>query len=107
VLAEPSNFKPKGLKAFKRLQSKQDLVEAIGWGSLIWVTLTFLLDGGANALIDLSSALNAINRLSALLATNLLLIQVLLIARVPWLDKLYGHDRATLTHKKLGKPVCI
>jgi predicted ferric reductase len=105
VLAEPSHFKPKGLKAFKRLQSKQDLVEAIGWGSLIWVTLTFLLDGGANALVDLSSALNAVNRLSALLATNLLLIQVLLIARVPWLDKLYGHDRATLTHKKLGKPV--
>ncbi len=105
MLAEPSDFKPKGLKSIKRLQSKQDLVEAIGWGSLIWVTLTFLLDGGANALVDLSSVLNAVNRLSALLATNLLLIQVLLIARVPWLDKLYGHDRATLTHKKLGKPV--
>lgn len=105
VLVEPSKFKPKGDKAIKRLQSKQDLVEAIGWGSLIWVTLTFLLDGGANALVDLPSALNAINRLSALLATDLLLIQVLLIARVPWLDKLYGHDRATLTHKKLGKPV--
>jgi predicted ferric reductase len=30
---------------------------------------------------------------------------MLLVARVPWIDRLYGHDRATLTHKKLGKPI--
>jgi predicted ferric reductase len=30
---------------------------------------------------------------------------MLLIARVPWIDQFYGHDNATQTHKKLGKPV--
>lgn len=105
VLVEQSDFRPQGIKTIKRLQSKQDLIEGIGWASLVWVTLTFLINGGANAITDLASALNATTRLSALLATDLLLIQVLLIARVPWLDKLYGHDRATLTHKKLGKPI--
>ena len=93
------------VKSFSRRQSKQDFVEAIGWLSLVWVTLTFLVDGGLNNLGNPADLLNAFGRLSALIATDLLLIQVLLIARVPWLDKLYGHDRATITHKKLGKPV--
>jgi len=93
------------MHSFKRLQNKQDFVEAIGWLSIVWVTLTFLVDGGLNNLGNPADLLNAVGRLSALVATDLLLIQVLLIARVPWLDKLYGHDRATTTHKKLGKPV--
>jgi len=105
VLADPNPRVRLGKGALKRLQTKQDLVEAIGWLSVIWVTLTFLVDGGLNNLGDLANALNSVGRLTALIATDLLLIQVLLIARVPWLDKLYGHDRATLTHKKLGKPV--
>lgn len=83
----------------------QDLVESLGWLSVVWVVFTFLIDGGAVGVTDLHSALGAIERLSALVATDLLLIQTLLIARVPWLDKIYGHDRATLTHKRLGKPV--
>jgi len=105
VLAEPNPRVRLGIGSFKRLQTKQDLVEAIGWLTVVFVTLTFLIDGGANDLTDLATGLNAVARLSALIATDLLLIQLLLIARVPWLDKLYGHDRATLTHKKLGKPV--
>ena len=69
------------------------------------MVFTFLIDGGLVGLTDLHAALSAIDRLSALIATDLLLIQTLLIARVPWLDKIYGHDRATLTHKRLGKPI--
>ncbi|MEY4417838.1 MAG: hypothetical protein RIQ88_276 [Actinomycetota bacterium] len=92
-------------KKWLKLSRKQDLVEAIGWFSILWVTFTFLIDGGINQINNLQSGLGAVERLSALIATDLLLIQTLLIARVPWLDKLYGHDRATATHKKLGKPI--
>ena len=105
TLAQPNPRVRLSVQTFKRLQTKQDVVEAIGWLSLVWVTLTFLVDGGLNNLGNQADLLNAVGRLSALIATDLLLIQVLLIARVPWLDRLYGHDRATLTHKKLGKPV--
>jgi predicted ferric reductase len=105
ALAEPNPRVRLSVHSFKRLQNKQDFVEAIGWLSIVWVTLTFLVDGGLNNLGNPADLLNAVGRLSALVATDLLLIQVLLIARVPWLDKLYGHDRATTTHKKLGKPV--
>ena len=92
-------------KNWLRLHRAQDLLEAIGWLSIVWVVFTFLIDGGANQVSDVISGLNAVERLTALVATDLLLIQTLLISRVPWLDKLYGHDRATATHKKLGKPI--
>lgn len=104
-LVEPNPKTALSPKRWIRLNRSQDFVEGLGYLSILWVVFTFLIDGGANQITDLHSALGAIDRLTALVATDLLLIQLLLIARVPWLDKLYGHDRATLTHKKLGKPV--
>ncbi|NDC48174.1 MAG: hypothetical protein EBZ61_03675 [Micrococcales bacterium] len=89
----------------RRLNLAQDIVEGIGWLSIVWVVFTFLIDGGVTQITDLASGLSALERVSALVATMLLLIQIMLISRVPWLDKLYGHDKATQTHKKLGKPI--
>jgi len=66
VLAEPSNFKPKGLKTIKRLQSKQDLVEAIGWGSLIWATALFASGSSALALADKYIESNKENQIAVL-----------------------------------------
>lgn len=105
MLVEPNPRVKLGKAKWLGVLRAQDLVESLGWLSIMWVVFTFLIDGGLVGLIDLHAALSAIDRLSALIATDLLLIQTLLIARVPWLDKIYGHDRATLTHKRLGKPI--
>jgi predicted ferric reductase len=105
VLVEPNPRVKLGKAKWLGVLRGQDLVESIGWLSILWVVFTFLIYGGLNGLTDLAAVLGAIDRLSALVATDLLLIQTLLIARVPWVDKLYGHDRATLTHKRLGKPI--
>ena len=94
-----------GYKKFLRLKRAQDVIEALAWGSVLAVVVMFLIDGGLAHIVDVPSALNAISRLLALAGTDLLMIHMLLIARVPWIDKFYGHDRATLAHKKLGKPV--
>lgn len=102
---EPHAKTPLDPRKWLKLGRSQDLVEAIGWLSIVWVVFTFLIDGGANQVVDLQTSLGALERLSALVATDLLLIQTLLVSRVPWLDRLYGHDRATATHKKLGKPI--
>jgi len=67
VLAEPSDFKPKGKKAFKRLQSKQDLVEAIGWGSLIWATALFASGTSAISIADKYNESNKENQVAVLL----------------------------------------
>ena len=100
---EPAN-KTKRLNR-RWIYRAQDLVEAIGWLAIVYVVFTFLVNGGAAGIKDLQTALGSLERITALVATMLLLIQVLLISRVPWLDQLYGHDRATATHKKLGKPI--
>lgn len=105
VLVEPNPKLPSGQGKARKFLRAQDVLESLGWLSILWVIFTFLTDGGATGVTDLQSFLGAIQRLTALVATDLLLIQALLVSRVPWLEKIYGHDRATMTHKRLGKPI--
>ena len=104
-LVEPAKRVRLGVAKFRRLKRSQDIVEGVGWATVVFVIASFIIDGGLNYIIDLPSALGAFSRLTALVATNLLLIHILLVSRVPWLDRLYGHDRTTIAHKRLGKPI--
>lgn len=94
-----------GKKKLVRVLRMQDAVEVIAWASVIVVVSMFLVDGGIKAITDVGSAFGSLSRLTALVGTDLLLIHMLLVARVPWIDRLYGLDIATAKHKKLGKPV--
>jgi predicted ferric reductase len=94
-----------GYAKYLKLKRAQDVIEALAWATVLAVIVMFLVDGGLKGITDFPSALNSFSRLTALVATDLLLIHMLLIARIPWIDKFYGHDRATQAHKKLGKPV--
>jgi len=96
-----------GFRKILKVQRGQDFVEALAWLSIVAIIAMFLVDGNIAQIVwsDPTTYLNATSRLTALLATDILLIHMLLVARVPWIDRLYGHDRATLTHKKLGKPI--
>ena len=96
-----------GYRKLLRLKRGQDIVESLAWLSVVAVTAMFLIDGNIAQIVwsDAITWLNALSRLTALVATDILLIHMLLVARVPWIDRLYGHDRATITHKKLGKPI--
>ena len=105
TLVEPNPKAKLGQSKLRKFLRAQDILESLGWLSILFVIFTFLIDGGAQEVKDFPTALGAIDRISALVATDLLLIQTLLISRVPWLEKIYGHDRATLTHKRLGKPI--
>jgi predicted ferric reductase len=104
-LVQPSTRVRIGDRKVVRVKRAQDLIETIAWATVVAVTAMFLIDGGIKEVVDVPSALNALSRLTALVGTDLLLIHMLLIARVPWIDKFYGHDKATAAHKKLGKPV--
>ena len=104
-LSKPKQSVRLGEKKLQDIKRGQDFIETLGWASLVAVVAMFLLSGGLQNLNDLSAILYAVTRLTALVATNLLLIDILLVARVSWLDRYYGHDRVTLAHKKLGKPI--
>jgi len=110
--AQPNTRVRLGQRKIVRVMRGQDLVETFAWASIVAVVAMFLIDGGAKDVLtatDLKSTATAasasLGRLTALVGTDLLLIHMLLIARVPWIDRLYGLDRATEAHKKLGKPI--
>jgi predicted ferric reductase len=104
-LIEPNKKVRIGERKIVRVKRAQDIIETIAWSIVMSVLVMFLIDGGLKGVVDLPTALGAISRITSLLGTALLLIQMLLIARIPWVDKFYGHDGATVQHKKLGKPV--
>ena len=104
-LVEPNKTVRIGERKIVRIKRAQDIIETIAWSIVLTMLVMCLVDGGVKDCTDGPSALGAISRITSLLGTALLLIQMVLIARIPWIDKFYGHDGATVTHKKLGKPV--
>ena len=87
------------------LQRKKDVVQGIGLAA-VWIpVLAFAADGGFLDLADSSALWSAANRLSALVATSLLIVHIALVARIPWIEAVLGLDKMTVAHKKLGKPL--
>jgi predicted ferric reductase len=103
--AQPNTRVRLGQRKIVRVRRGQDLVEALAWASVVAVVAMFLIYGGVKTVTDLTSGLASVSRLTALVGTDLLLIHMLLVARVPWIDRLYGLDKSTEAHKKLGKPI--
>ncbi len=80
----------------------RDLVGALTWASLLAVTALWVAGGGLQDLADVSSAFTSIGRLTGLLASDLLLIQVLLMARIPVVEQVYGQDELARRHRLVG-----
>lgn len=94
-----------GRRKLVSLQRKQDAVQALGL-ILLWIpVLAFAADGGFSSLESAEGIWSAINRLSALLATAMLIIHIALVARIPWIEGVLGLDKLTHSHKRLGKPI--
>ena len=52
--------------------------------------------------ITLYAAIATFSRLSALVGTYFAIVGILLVARIPWVEKGVGHDRLVTWHRKLG-----
>jgi predicted ferric reductase len=72
------------------------------WLSLLLVTCWWVADGGIQDLGGLASGLTSVGRLAGLAASLLLLVQVLLMARVPVLEAAFGQDRLARVHRVVG-----
>ncbi|WP_111768707.1 ferric reductase-like transmembrane domain-containing protein [Nakamurella deserti] len=72
------------------------------WLSLLLVTYLWDADGGISDLTDWAAGLTSVGRLSGLWASDLLLIQVLLMARLPFLEHALGRDQLTRVHRLVG-----
>jgi predicted ferric reductase len=72
------------------------------WLCLLLVTWWWAADGGIQELLGWGSGLMSAGRLTGLVASALLLAQVLLMARVPVLEAAFGQDRLARIHRVLG-----
>jgi predicted ferric reductase len=72
------------------------------WSSLLLVTYWWVTGGGVQDLTEWESGLTSAGRLTGLLASDLLLVQVLLMARVPVLERAFGQDRLARHHRVVG-----
>ena len=72
------------------------------WLSLLLVTYWWAAGGGIQDLSGWESGLDSTGRLTGLVASDLLLVQVLLMARLPVLERAFGQDRLAVVHRLVG-----
>jgi predicted ferric reductase len=79
---------------------------AIPGGALASLSVVTALWAANHGLTDLASgggtALISAGRLTGLLAADVLLLQVLAMARIPWVERTYGQDRLARWHRLAG-----
>ncbi|MEZ0578207.1 ferric reductase-like transmembrane domain-containing protein [Nocardioides sp. MH1] len=72
------------------------------WAGLLLVGYWWVQDGGVTDVSTPGDALTSIGRLSGLVGSVLLLAQVLLMARVPVLERAFGQTRLAELHRWVG-----
>lgn len=72
------------------------------WGVVVAVSALWAYGGGLHELQDLGGALLSLGRLTGLIASALLLLQVLLMARVPAIEQAWGQDALARAHRAVG-----
>jgi predicted ferric reductase len=72
------------------------------WASLLLVSYWWATGGGFQDLGGWATGLTSTGRLTGLLSADLLLVQVLLMARLPVLEHAFGQDRLARIHRLVG-----
>jgi predicted ferric reductase len=81
----------------------RDAIGVLCWGSVL-VVIALWLSGRGVQLLGAGPAdlLTSLGRLSGLVAADLLLVQVFLMARVPMIERSYGQDELARRHRLVG-----
>jgi predicted ferric reductase len=80
----------------------RQLAAALAFLSFLVVIALWVGGQALQEMGSLSGALHSFGRLTALLASNLLLIQVILMSRIPFLERGFGQDAIVRTHRLAG-----
>jgi len=81
------------------------LVAALWWTGAVGIAF-FIAQGGLTTSTPVDY-LYSLGRMAGIIAAVLVMNQVLLISRVPWIERVLGHDRAAATHSLMGKVAFI
>src|SRR4051794_23424495 len=82
--------------------TRRTVAKILLWASLLVVAFWWSAGGGIQQLTSGTTALLSAGRLTGLVAADLLLAQVLLMARIPFLERAFGQDQLTKVHRLVG-----
>jgi predicted ferric reductase len=80
----------------------RDLTGATAWALVLFVVALWVHGGGVADLTSWGDGLTSLGRLTGLLASVLLLIQVGLMARIPLVEQAWGQDELARLHRLVG-----
>jgi predicted ferric reductase len=83
-------------------RSSGDLFGPLAVGSVLVVVVLWQVRHGFGSLLDQDTGWASLGLLSGLVASDLLLLQVILLARIPWIERAWGHDVLARRHRSLG-----
>ncbi|MCY7404888.1 MAG: ferredoxin reductase family protein [Cryobacterium sp.] len=90
--------------AYKKRMRLADSLQILCVLSVAVVIAIFLADGGAARFGTAAEAFTSLGIVAGLVGTDLLLVMLVLAARLPPIDRAFGHDQAMAVHQSLGKP---
>ena len=80
----------------------RDAIGVVTWASMLVVVALWVAGGNVQDLTGWGTGLTSLGRLTGLVASDLLLIQVLLMARIPLVERVYGQDELARRHRLVG-----
>ena len=91
------------LRAPVRRRWWADGVGVFVWATTLVVVALWVSNGAVQDLTGgFGSAMTSLGRLLGLVSSNMLLLQVLAMARIPWAERALGQDKITRWHRLLG-----
>jgi predicted ferric reductase len=89
---------------YRRRAAASDLLVTLVWASGAAAAALFLSSGGSAQLGTPADLITSLGIVAGLVGTDFILVMLVLAARVPFIDRTIGHDRAMGLHRRLGKP---
>lgn len=86
----------------RRPFSWAEVLWPVAIGTVLVVVFMWVDDQGPQRLADGATRLDSIGLLTGLLSSDLLLLQVVMLARIPWVERAWGHDLLARRHGWLG-----
>jgi len=96
----------RGVEAYRRHAALQAAIWLFVAGNAVALVWLWVHGGNVTQLPHTGDYLTSVGRITGLLGAYLALLQVVLLSRLPWLERLYGFDRLTVWHRWNGH-ACI
>ncbi|MER7071187.1 ferredoxin reductase family protein [Terrabacter sp. NPDC000476] len=80
----------------------RDATAVFAWATILFVVALWVAGGGLSAFGSLGEGVTNVGRLSGLIASVLMLQQVLLMARIPVVEQAWGQDELARVHRLVG-----